>query len=230
MILLWIFSKKIFKKILVIYSCRILSNDFCWQINIFKVLYKKKKGGNIIKNIQTVQQWLPFEKILDSGIIKLKNNSFIKILKISPINFNLKSNLEKESILNSYKTFLKTCNFDIQILIQSSKENLDKNIQIIKNNLEKENKKYLNEIAENYFEFIQKFNSIKNSSSKNFYIIISEEKINQNEENIFQSLNEKYFKIKECLFRCGNIVQEINSKKEIKKLFNLFLNSRIFFN
>ena len=81
-----------------------------------------------------------------------------------------------------------------------------------------------------YFEFIQKFNSIKNSSSKNFYIIISEEKINQNEENIFQSLNEKYFKIKECLFRCGNIVQEINSKKEIKKLFNLFLNSRIFFN
>ena len=94
----------------------------------------------------------------------------------------------------------------------------------------KENKKYLNEIAENYFEFIQKFNSIKNSSSKNFYIIISEEKINQNEENIFQSLNEKYFKIKECLFRCGNIVQEINSKKEIKKLFNLFLNSRIFLN
>ena len=50
--------------------------------------------------------------------------------------------MEKESILNSYKIFLKTCNFDIQILIQSSKENLDKNIQIIKNNLEKENKKY----------------------------------------------------------------------------------------
>ena len=55
-------------------------------------------------------------------------------------------------------------------------------------------------------------------------------KINKNEENIFQSLIEKYFKIKECLFRCGKIVQEINSKKEIKKLFNLFLNSRIFFN
>ena len=183
----------------------------------------------IIKKI-TVQEWLPIDKIHNDGIIKTKDNKLIKILKVNPINYNLKSDLEKESILNSYKIFLKTCNFDIQILIQSSKENLDKNIQIIKNNLEKENKKYLNEIAENYFEFIQKFNSIKNSSSKNFYIIISEEKINQNEENIFQSLNEKYFKIKECLFRCGNIVQEINSKKEIKKLFNLFLNSRIFLN
>ena len=146
------------------------------------------------EKIITTQEWIPIEKINENGIIKLINNKFIKIMKVNPINFNLKSNLEKDAILNSYKIFLKTCNFDIQILIQSSKENLDKNIQIIKNNLEKENKKYLNEIAENYFEFIQKFNSIKNSSSKNFYIIISEEKINQNEENIFQSLNEKYFK------------------------------------
>ena len=182
------------------------------------------------EKFETTQDWISIDKIFDNGIIKLKNNKFVKIMKVSPINFSLKSNLEKDAILNSYKIFLKTCNFDIQILIQSSKENLDKNIQIIKNNLEKENKEYLNEIAEDYFDFIQKFNSIKNSSSKNFYIIISEEEKNQNENNIFQNLNEKYFKIKECLFRCGNIVQEINSKTEIKELFNVFLNSRIYLN
>ena len=181
------------------------------------------------EKIITTQDWIPIEKINENGIIKLINNKFIKIMKVNPINFNLKSNLEKDAILNSYKIFLKTCNFDIQILIQSSKENLDKNIQIIKNNLEKENKKYLNEIAENYFEFIQKFNSIKNSSSKNFYIIISEEKINQNEENIFQSLNEKYFKIKECLSRCGNDVIEINKKDEIINVFYSFFNTRKYF-
>ena len=180
------------------------------------------------EKINSTQKWIAIEKIYENGIIKFKENKFIKIIKIYPINFNLKSNLEKEAILNSYKIFLKTCNFDIQILIQSCKENLTKNIQIIKENLKQENKKYLNEIAENYFEFIQNFNSIKNSSSKNFYIIISEEEKNQNENNIFQNLNEKYFKIKECLFRCGNIVQDINSKKEIKELFNLFLNSRIY--
>ena len=182
------------------------------------------------EKINSTQNWIAIEKIYENGIIKFKENKFIKIIKIYPINFNLKSNLEKEAILNSYKIFLKTCNFDIQILIQSCKENLTKNIQIIKENLKQENKKYLNEIAENYFEFIQNFNSIKNSSSKNFYIIISEEEKNQNENNIFQNLNEKYFKIKECLFRCGNIVQEINSKTEIKELFNVFLNSRIYLN
>lgn len=70
------------------------------------------------QQILSIQEWLPIEKILEKGIIKLKDNSYIKIIKIIPINYNLKSELEKEAILNSYKIFLKTCNFDIQILIR----------------------------------------------------------------------------------------------------------------
>ena len=100
------------------------------------------------QEIKDTQDWIPIEKIFNNGIIKLKNKNYIKIIKIKPINFSLKSNLEKEAILNSYKIFLKTCNFDIQILIQTSKENLNKNIENIKNNLKKEKKDFLNKIAE----------------------------------------------------------------------------------
>ena len=177
--------------------------------------------------ILTTQEWIPINKIFENGIIKLKNNKYVKIIKVIPINFNLKSNLEKEAILNSYKIFLKTCNFNIQILIQSSKENLNKNIQNIKENLKKENKKYLEEIANDYFNFIQKFNSIKNSSSKNFYIIISNNN-DDSEDIVFQELNEKYFKIKECLFRCGNMVEDLNSKNKIEEILNVFYNYIIF--
>lgn len=74
------------------------------------------------QNCLSIQNWLPFDKIMKKGIIKLKNNNYIKIIRVNPINYNLKSDLEKEAILNSYKTFLKTCNFDIQILIQSNKD------------------------------------------------------------------------------------------------------------
>ena len=97
------------------------------------------------EKIKSVQEWLPFENILENGIIKLKDSSYIKIIEIIPINFNLKSELEKEAILNSYKIFLKTCNFDFQILIQSNKENLDKHIFNINNqkNKEKETLKVL---------------------------------------------------------------------------------------
>ena len=80
-----------------------------------------------IKKI-SVQKWIPIDEILNNGIIKINKNKYIKILKIIPINYNLKSDLEKKTILNSYKIFLKTCNFNIQILIQSNKEDLSQHI------------------------------------------------------------------------------------------------------
>ena len=161
----------------------------------------------------------------------MKNNKYIKILKIIPINYNLKSDLEKESILNSYKIFLKTCNFNIQILIQSSKENLEKNILNIQKNIQKKENNFLKNISDEYIKYIKNMNLTKKSSTKNFYIILSNEKLKGIEyvesfEIIKNDLKEKYFKVKDCLSRCGNSVTEINTKKEILKILFSFLNTR----
>ena len=181
----------------------------------------------IIKN-KTLQEWLPIKEIDKKGVVKLKNNNLIKIIKVNPINYNLKSDLEKESILNSYKIFLKTCNFDIQILIQSNKEDLSHHINNIQKNISRKENKYLEKISKNYIQYINKINSERKSSSKDFYIIISyENKKNNNiqtEELLKIDLKEKYFKIKECLSRTGNSVQEISNKENIEKLFFSFLN------
>ena len=184
---------------------------------------------NIKKEIST-QDWIPIEQIFKNGIIKTKSK-YIKILKVVPINYNLKSDLEKQAILNSYKLFLKTCNFDIQILIQSSKENLEKNILNVQKNIQKKENKYLKKLSEDYIEYINKINSNKKSSSKNFYLIISkkiskEQDFNESFDMIKNDLKEKYFKIKECLARCGNSVYELNSKEETLKIMHSFFNAR----
>lgn len=183
-----------------------------------------------IKETSSTQSWIPIQEVYDNGMIKTKYK-YIKILKITPINYNLKSDLEKQSILNSYKIFLKTCNFDMQILIQSSKENLEKNISRIRKNIQKKENRYLEKISENYIEYINKINASKKSSSKNFYLIISknnlkEQEYNESLEIIKNDLKEKYFKIKECLSRCGNSVFEINTKEEALKIIDSFLNTR----
>ena len=143
----------------------------------------------------------------------------------------MKSNLEKESILNSYKLFLKTCDFDIQILIQSKKEDLSSHLKNIKKNIEKENNENLEKISNNYFEFIKNLNEETKSSSKNFYIIVNyipenfqKENENNLEKNAEKELNEKYLKIKECLSRCGNQVFDINKKKQIEEILFTFYN------
>ena len=185
----------------------------------------------ISKKVNSVQEWLPVDEILENGVIKLKNKNYIKIVKIIPINFELKSNLEKEAILNSYKIFLKTCNFDIQILIQSNKKDLSNHISKIKEK-NKEEKENIKKLSEKYINYIKKINIEKKSSSKNFYILIKEipeikkQKININEKIIFDKLNDKYFNIKECLSRCGNVVIDISDKKMAEKVLYSFLNSR----
>ena len=179
-----------------------------------------------IKKIST-QHWISIEEIYSNGIVKTDKNKFIKILKIIPINYNLKSDLEKKTILNSYKILLKTCNFNFQILIQSNKENLEKIISDINFQKNKEKEK-IKKISENYINYIKELNKNKKSSNKNFYIIIKnnikDEKV---EENVVEELNENYFKIKECLARCGNIVKDINKKENAKKLIQSFINKRL---
>lgn len=186
------------------------------------------------KEIYSIQEWIPIECFFENGIIKSKNNNYLKIIKINPINYNLKSELEKKSILNSYKAFLKTCNFDFQIIIQSNKVDLSKHINKIKEQNKKENSLNKNDmvnLSKQYINYINIKNKEKNSSSKNFYILIKSQKNPENqEETVFQDLKDKYLKIKDNLSRCGNTVEEIKNKNEIKEVYFSFLNVKNYLN
>ena len=130
--------------------------------------------------------------------------------------------LEKEAILNSYKILLKTCNFNLQILIHTNKEDISK----IVSNVKKSNNDSISIISKKYIEFLNKINSEKQTSTKNYYIIIDEQSEIENENlaNIYYMLNEKYFKIKECLNKCGNQVKECK-KEDVIKVLHFFLNT-----
>lgn len=193
------------------------------------------KGERKIKKEISTQDWLPFDRILENGII-VRDNAYIKILKIVPINYDLKSNLEKEAILNSYKLFLKTCDFNIQIIIQSKKENLSKHFSNLKIIIQKEENKNIKEITQKYMEFIKNKNEENKSSSKNFFIIVkydvheNNNKEQENQKNIenlaINYLNECYFKIKDSLSRCGNLIYDVNSKKETEQILSSFFDSK----
>ena len=172
-----------------------------------------------IEQIKSVQNWLPFEEILDKGIIKMKDSSYIKILSINPINYVLKSTLEKEAILNSYKNIFKSCNFNLQIFIQSKKEDLRNHIKIIKD------KNLYPEINEKYIQYINNFVKNKRSSNKKFFIIIKNAPSEDNQAVILQNLENNYLKLKDLFGRCGNLVSEYTEEKEIVDIIFSFLSS-----
>jgi len=162
-----------------------------------------------------------FEKVFNNGIIKTKD-SFLKLLKVYPINYNLKSSLEKEAILNSYRLFLKTCNFDIQILIQSKKEDLTYHLKKISNlKIEKER---MNMYKKSYIEYLRKVSIENKSSNKEFYIVLKQaiEGEDISFENSLQIAENKIFenfmKIKDTLSRTGVIIKQIDSEEEVLNL------------
>ena len=181
-----------------------------------------------------MQSWIAIDEMLAGGIIR-KNLEYLKLIKVDPINYHLKSEMEKEAILNAYQLFLKTCNFDLQILIQSKKENLSGHISNIEKRMQKEEQEEIKKISKQYIEFIQRTNIEKKSLTKTFYMIIKEEKKFDgdkimSEKIIKENLKENYLKIKECLARCGNYVQEIKEKEEVKQVLNSFFYAKNYLN
>ena len=184
--------------------------------------------SKIRKREFNTKEWLPFKQVTEGGLI-ICDNSFIKILKVLPINYELKSNLEKEAILNSYKLFLKSCDFDIQIIIQSKKENLDQYFLNLKEISSKEENEKIKDISNDYIDYLNEKNSENKSSSKNFYVVLkseikieNKEQYNLSETVAINNLNAKYFKVKEALSRCGNLIFEINNKDDIEEILKSF--------
>ena len=67
--------------------------------------------------------------------------------------------MEKKSILNSYKVFLKTCSFNIQIIIQSSRQDLTAHIKQIEKNIQRKENKNIKSFGKKYIDYIKNLNS-----------------------------------------------------------------------
>ncbi|MBQ8299377.1 MAG: hypothetical protein IJX99_05885 [Clostridia bacterium] len=142
---------------------------------------------------------------IDNYKVKLVNNKMLHVLKIEPINFNLKSQAEQKIILESYKMFLKQCNFNFQIYVQTQKTNAEKHISEIKKCIEYEPK--IAEMAEDYIDLIKEISEIRGSISRKFFIVI------EAKEDDYRIVI-----ITEGLKACGNHVSKCG-KEEIMKMF-----------
>lgn len=78
---------------------------------------KETKVGKHYEN--STQKWLPIEDIHD-GIVQLKDGRYIKILEVLPVNFYLKSEVERENIIFYFASYLKIApdNMQIRVLTQ----------------------------------------------------------------------------------------------------------------
>lgn len=136
-----------------------------------------------------------------------KDGKNFKILKVEPINFKLKSLSEQQVILEAYKNFLKSCNFNMQIIVQTDSVNIENHFMKLKDFKEKEPE--LADMVKDYENLIKKITKERESISRKFYIVA---------ENKNSNINEK---ISAGLSNCGNTVEEC-SKTEILQIMKRY--------
>ena len=167
-----------------------------------------KKRNNLQGDIQEL---IPIQKI-DNGSLILKTQKRVTVFKVEPTNFRLKTILEQEAILEDYKLFLKRCNFDIQIIVQTQKRELGEYIKNLKDNLN--GNEEIREMLNDYINFLKEVVTNKEIVSKNFYILV--ETSGLSEEEVFM-------KISESLRGCDNEVRRCNNQ-DVLKIMKNYLN------
>lgn len=91
----------------------------------------KNKKSNIIYNINSVFDFMNFEKIEDNMIIQ-KKGKFLMVIECQGVNYDLMSDMERTSVEQGFIEFLNTLKSEIQIYVQTRTVNLEQSIRTYK--------------------------------------------------------------------------------------------------
>jgi len=178
-------------------------------------------------------------------VVILKNGSLKTVLRVSGINFDLKSDAEQEAIEANYQSFLNTLTFPVQIIIQSRKLRLDRYISRIESLIPSQQTELLQNQTLGYIAYMKSLLEYANVMKKEFFIVVSyyppvlekrggigsllgfKKKVSiEQTEALFQknkeALMQRAANVVSALAGCGVRAISLNTKELVELFYNLY--------
>ncbi len=130
----------------------------------------RKLKGKPNAQIST-QAHLPFVEIRD-GLVLMKDGTLRAILLVSSVNFALKSEDEQKGIVQGYVSFLNTIDFELQIVVQSRKLNIEKYLTKLDGLARQQENELLRKQTMSYRSFIEKMVVDAEIMDKKFFVVV----------------------------------------------------------
>jgi hypothetical protein len=111
-------------------------------------------------------------KEIKNGVVLLVKGGLRKVVTVTGVNIDLKSEEEQEVILNTFQDFLNSLSFTTQIFIHSRKLNVDNYLEKVNARLEEETNELLRNQITEYREFIKSFVEQNAIMTKSYFVII----------------------------------------------------------
>lgn len=154
----------------------------------------------------STQRYLPFSQIRDNVVI-MKDNSARVVLKCSTINFLLKSTQEQDAIIMSFQRFLNSIDFPVQIMIRSSKLDIDSYLNKLNDLALKQTNPLLQNQTYEYIEYLRKLIELAQIMKKDFYIIVP---IDQEQDDSVRNMS--------LISKFKSFWQSINNQDDVIKI------------
>lgn len=116
--------------------------------------------------------FVPIKEVKE-GIVVLDDGTLVAISLATSINLSLKSAGEQTAILNSFKAFLNTLDFPVQIAIQSRKMDIEPYIKLLESRLKDQENELIKLQIMEYIAFIKNFTENINVMEKQFFLVVS---------------------------------------------------------
>lgn len=120
---------------------------------------------------QSTQRFLPIAEIHHDTVV-LKNGGVRAVIQVEAINFNLKSETEQQGIIAGYQSFVNTLDFELQIVIRSSKMDIDPYLKHLRMLAGKQTNALLKEQTYAYADFIEQLVDIADIMQKRFFVVV----------------------------------------------------------
>lgn len=162
-------------------------------------------------------EYLSIEKI-EHGVVYTKDHRYVKILELSPVNFLLRNEDEKRSIVYAYASFLKISPVKLQIKVLSKHADVNRHLRSVQEAIEQEESPECRLLQSDMAEFLVGLGS-REGVSRRFFIIFEYEPIAANrrgneEAEALAQLQTATQTVKTYLRHCGNAVMEHEDENE----------------
>lgn len=109
---------------------------------------------------------------VEDGILRMPGNRYAVILKVSSINLGLKSDAEKDAIIETYKSFLNSLACPIDILIRIREIDVDKYLDDYRARMAEEQEDVYKKQIEAYINFVRDLIQTNKILTRHFYIVV----------------------------------------------------------
>lgn len=106
------------------------------------------------------------------GILLLPKNHYRAALRISSINFELKSEAEQDAIIDTYQSFLNSLASPLQIVIRVREMDMDRYLSEFGERVKNEQDEIYRTQNQNYTEFVKSLITSNKILTRHFYVIV----------------------------------------------------------